>query len=296
MNDRRLNRRLCVPLVLLFCGGGCSFIDRHASAKSRLPLARATPSSDSVTLEIYFARGPLGDATLNGPLWSAVDEQRLSADLRRRLAENGFRAGVVGSHVPDELARLLTLTDQPPPKTDEPIPINLEEEPNVTLRILQARSGKRNEVICSGIYEQLPLLKREENQLGGRTFSQAEGRFGLKSFLNAPNRVQLELVPELHHGEQQPRWVGSDGVLRLDAGKPREVFDELSTRVMLAPGEMLVMTSLPSRPGSLGHYFFTQPTSERPSQKLLVIRIAQGGSDAFFNSEPADAANVPLGH
>lgn len=286
---------LLALVALALCAGGCSFIDRHVAARAKSPLGQTTPSSDSVTLEIFFARGALGDAMINGRLWNEIDEQRLPAELRRKLAENGFRAGVVGSHVPDDLAKLLTLTDKPHPRSDEPQPINLEEEPGVTLRLLQARAGKRNEVVCSGIYDQLPLLELEENQLRGRTFHQAEGRFALKSFSEIRNRVELELVPEVHHGEQLPRWVGADGILRLDAAKPREVFDELRMRVTLAPGEMLVMTSLPSRSGSLGHYFFTQPTSERSSQKLLVIRAAQDSSDALFNNEPTEVADIRFG-
>ena len=83
--------------------------------------------------------------------------------------------------------------------------------------------------------------------------------------------------------------------MRLEPGKRREVFDDLRIRVALAPGEMLLMTTLPERPGSLGHYFFTQPTSERTSQKLLVIRVAHGGGDALFGNEPAEVAEVEIG-
>ena len=283
--DRRYSSTAAL-LAALLCAGGCSFIDRHASADSKSPLTHATPSTESVTLEIFFARGVLGDPTINGALWNEIDEQRLPADLRRKLAENGFRAGIVGGHVPADLARLLTLTDKPVAKTDQPAAVNLEAEPNVTLRLLQARAGKRNEVLCSGNYDQLPLLQRDGEAVRGETFHQADGRLALKIYPDGSNCVQLELVPELHHGEQQPRWVGADGILRLDAGKPREVFDELRMQIPLAPGEMLVMTSLPDRSGSLGHYFFTQPTIERTSQKLLVIRIAKGASESLLHETP----------
>ena len=295
MMDRGSIRGWIAALAGLSFAGGCSFIDRHAAAESKSPLSQSSPSSDSVTVELFFARGPLGDSTINGKLWNEIDEQRLPAELRRKLAANGFRAGIIGSHVPDDLARLLTLTDKPHATESEPVPVDLEADPSVTLRVLQARAGKRNEVLCSGNYEQLPLLERENSQLRGRTFSQADGRLALKLFPDTPNQVQVELVPEIHHGEQQPRWVGADGILRLDAGKPRKVFDELRTRAVLAPGEMLVMTSLPERPGSLGHYFFTQPTSEQVSQKLLVIRIVQGSVDALFSNEPAEPAEIRFG-
>lgn len=285
--------RLVLLLAISLCGAGCSFIDRHATAATKSPLGSTTPSPDSVTLEILFVRAPIGNGTLNQKFWNYIDEQRLSAELRRTLTENGIRTGVVCGQIPDELAKLMTLTDKPTPKRDEPAPVNLlEEEPNVTMRLLQARAGHRNEVICSGSYEQLPLLERRDGQVRGHTFLSADGRMSLKSFPTAANEVDVELVPEIHHGEKQPRWVGSDGVLRLDAGKPREVYDWLRMRFKLSPGEMLVMTNLPDRPGSLGHYFFTQPTSERTSQKLLIIRLSQECKDSQFfpTTETPDAS------
>jgi hypothetical protein len=287
--------RIISMFLIAACAGGCSFIDRHAAAASKSPLERANPSLDSVTLEIFSARGPLGNDAFNTRLWKEIDEQRIPAEVRVKLAESGFRAGIVGGHVPDELAKLLTLTDKPNPKSDEPAPINLEEEPGVTMRLLQARAGKRNEVVCSGQYAELPLLVSKGKDVTGQTYLQADGRFALKSYPDTTNRVQLDLVPEVHHGEQQARWVGGDGIMRLEPGKRREVFDDLRIRVALAPGEMLLMTTLPERPGSLGHYFFTQPTSERTSQKLLVIRVAHGGGDALFGNEPAEVAEVDIG-
>jgi hypothetical protein len=282
-------------LTCLVGSAGCSFIDMHAAAGNPSPLSAAAPSADSVSLEIFFAKAPLGDASINGPLWNEIDEQRLPAETRRRLAQYGIRAGVVGSHVPEALVKLLSLTDKPKPATDEPTPVKFEDEANVTKRLLQTRNGKRNEIVCSGTYDRLPLLQVENEQIGGKTYHLADGRFALKSHAQTSSRVELELVPEVHHGEQQPRWVGADGVLRLDPGKPREVFDDLRTRVPLAPGEMLVMTNLPEHPGSLGHYFFTQPTSERPCQKLLVIRVAGTADDESLSNEPTETASVNFG-
>jgi hypothetical protein len=285
--------RNAIGILTCFVGvAGCSFIDMHAAAENRSPLTVATPSADSVSLEIYFAKAPLGNNTINGTLWNEIDEQRLPAETRRRLARCGIRAGVVGSHVPEALAKLLSLTDKPKPATDEPTPVGAEDDPNVTKRLLQTRNGKRNEVVCSGTYDRLPLLQLEEEQIGGKTYQHADGRFALKSFAQVPCGVELDLVPEVHHGEQQPRWVGADGVLRLDPGKPREVFENLRMRVSLVPGEMLVMTNLPDHPGSLGHYFFTQPTSERTSQKLLVIRVAGTTDSEEFGDEEAKTASL----
>ena len=80
----------------------------------------------------------------------------------------------------------------------------------------------------------------------------------MKSFPQPDGRVRLELVPELHHGQPRQRWIGEQGVLRLDASRPKRTFDDLALSAELAPGAMLVLSSLPNRPGSLGHHFFTE--------------------------------------
>jgi hypothetical protein len=269
-------------LVVLAGGGGCSFIDRHETLEPRSVLAKATPADDTINLEIYFAKTVLNDSALNRSLWTQVDEQRIDADLRKLLAQDGIRVGVLGPQAPPELARMLALTDQPIEKPTDGTPLEVDTEPAVTLRRLQARVGRRNEIVSSNRYDELPLIRRSGEQLTGKTYRGADGRFALRGFTDTGGMVRLELVPELHHGEQQPRWVGTDGVLRLEAGKPREVFQELAVAVTLAPGEMLLMTTMPEKSGTLGHYFFTQPASERPAQKLLVLRPSQAASDELF--------------
>ena len=46
--------------------------------------------------------------------------------------------------------------------------------------------------------------------------------------------------------------------------RPKKVFDQLALKASLAPGEMLIMSSLPDRAGSIGHYFFNQPDADQP--------------------------------
>jgi hypothetical protein len=91
--------------------------------------------------------------------------------------------------------------------------------------------------------------------------------------------VRVELTPELHYGENRQRWIAEQGVFRLDAGQARCLFDKMTVAATLAPGQMLVMASLASRPGSLGHYFFTDQQSGPVEQKLLIVRLAQTQRD-----------------
>ena len=44
---------------------------------------------------------------------------------------------------------------------------------------------------------------------------------------------------------------------------------------------MLIVSSLPNRPGSLGHYFLTT-NDGRLEQRLLIVRLSQTQHDGLF--------------
>ena len=71
--------------------------------------------------------------------------------------------------------------------------------------------------------------------------------------------------------------------MRLEADRPKRIFDNLTLTTELTPGGMLLLSSLPNRPGSVGHHFFTEKVDEgRVEQKLLIIRLAQTQHDGLF--------------
>jgi len=283
---------IIVPwLGALLLAAGCATIEPGTSHKPLL--AQSVPAPDSVTLEVFLARSSGGKQSLD-ELWKEIDEQAFPPELRRQLAQNGIRAGLVGSQVPVELARLLKLNDTPVPK-DAATDVTAEAS-SVSLRLLQLRAGHPAEIQpLEHVYDELPLLTREDGQLRGRTYYKAEGRFSLRAFPEPDGKVRVELTPELEHGEQHQRWVGNDGIMRLDASRSKRIFDELVLAAHLAPGEILVMSSLPDRWGSVGHYFFNEgAATEQPVQKLLVIRAAQAGTDPRFKDEPPKTIDLDI--
>ena len=90
----------------------------------------------------------------------------------------------------------------------------------------------------------------------------------------------------MQFGQSRLRYTGGDdGILRQATLKDREVFDRLRVAVKLAPGEMLVLMSLPDAGSRLGHYFHTVDSSDGPQQKLILIRLAEvPPSDTFANT------------
>lgn len=282
-------RRTWLLLAITALVVGC----KPFTPAAQSPLRPAALSPQSMVLEILFARFPLGDVRANTTLWGDVDEQRLPTDLRLRLQRNGFRVGTIGGHLPAALAQLLELKDGPAPTFDElnTKPVELESDAKVLRRHLQVRPGQRSEVIASEVHPELAVLLADGEQIGGQTYQQAQAMLAIKAFPEPDGRVRLDVVPEMHYGQMRQRWIGQQGMLRLEAGRERRAYDTLSVSTTLAPGHMLVMSSLPNRTGSLGHHFFSENKTGHPEQKLLVVRLVQTQHDADL---PPPAEALPL--
>src|SRR4051812_10422691 len=138
------NLRALVLFVALVSVSGCKLMDEP---RGRSPLLPVASSADAVTLEIFAAPVSQDDSRL-ATLWKEVDEQCLPAELRKKLAQNGFQAGVVGPNVPDVLAELLKVTDRQIP-VEERTRMPLETEPGVALLIVQPRAGERRDLVTS---------------------------------------------------------------------------------------------------------------------------------------------------
>ena len=271
-------------LAALLLPAGCVNL---AVRKGESPLAAPQMSPDSCALDIFFIRFPFNDPQVNGLMWREIDEQHFPAQLRQRLVRNGFRVGLVSGQMPIALSKLMELGDKPAASGELPAtePTEFADQPRVLRRHLQLPAGRRSEIVTSGVYDRLPVLICEAGQLGGQTYHQAQTLLALRTFPQDDGRVRLELMPELHHGEPSGRWVGNQAMMRLETQRPRRVFDEMAVSATLSPGAMLVISSLPQRPGSLGHHFFTED-GERLEQKLLVIRLSQTQHDELSSPPP----------
>ncbi|OHB84091.1 MAG: hypothetical protein A2V98_15105 [Planctomycetes bacterium RBG_16_64_12] len=282
---------------MLAAAGACSTI---SPPQGKSPLARAPMSPDSCVLDIFFVRLPSGDKEANGPMWAEIDEQHLPCELRRRLAQDGFRVGLVGGQMPPKLIEVLELDNKPVPSGDC-IQVNLEDlesAPRVVRRHLQIRAGRTRQIVTSGVSKELPVLLSTADGVCGRSYPEAQGVLSVKALPEPDGRVRLELVPELHYGEYGPRFAGHQHAFRIETTRPHRVFDELAFSAMLTAGDMVVVTSLPNRLGSLGHRFFSQEYSGRDEQKLLVIRLSQTQHEDLYSPKgvlpPEEDAESPI--
>lgn len=259
-----------VALLFAVAPSGCARLD--AARRPILPPAQM--SADSVVLDIFFVRIPQGDPLAGDALWAEIDEQQFPADLRLRLADNGIRAGVLGSQIPPALERLVA---EPPAKNkQDPNEVTrFDAEPKIMQRHLQLRAGMPGEIIARTTPENFALLESQEGEVVGRTYTKGQGVFQVKTYPQADGRVRIELAPELHHDEPKIEYVDHGGAWMHDVRRPRRLFPDLKLAAVLAPGEMIVLTNLLHQEGSLGHHCFAETTSRGVSQKLLIVRLSQ---------------------
>jgi hypothetical protein len=244
-------------------------------------------SPDSVALDMFTVRFPMADAEINGRLWEEIDEQHFPPQLRNRLRQYGFRVGVVGAPVPIELSRLLELTEAPPPTELGTNAVDLQSESTVLRRHLQLPARSPGQIVSSDFYDNLPVFCRDPDTgyVSGGTLKSAQCIFAIHACPEPDGRVRVELVPEVHHGEAKRGFARENGVIRFKAERPKRTFDELTITAVLAPGQMIVLSGLPDRPGSLGHHFLTEDSSGDVEQKLLVIRLSQTQHDPLFGDD-----------
>jgi hypothetical protein len=277
--------RACLLGFALLAAAGCKVVEPHAAAKS--PLAPLAVSPDTITLGVFSAPAPHDDPQF-AELWKLVDEQPLPAELRRRLAANGVRAGLVGPQIPSLLAAALKVTDRRvEQEQSQAVPIDAEAA--VTLRVVQTPAGKRVELAIPRVREQMSLLEAApDGQVRGKTYRKAECRMALRAFRENDGRVRLELTPEVHYGEFKSHVRGSDGMMLWTQEREKRIFTELKVEPVLSAGQMLLVTCRGEQSASAGHQFFTDTSGDKPRPTLWVFRVAQAAPDRAFYDGPKD--------
>jgi hypothetical protein len=284
----------CALAAALMGLPGCVSNDRpRHDGQSLLKKPRLAP--DSVVLEVFSVHFRRDDQELYRSIWQEVDEQAIAADVRRRLGENGFRAGVVTGHLPQAVQHILELSSQPTPEPDADAPqmnvVTFDGRPTVRIQQMRLPARRRGEIAASGTYPSGAPLVYDDGQLHGESYDLCQGMMAVKALPDNDGRVRLEVVPELHHGEAQRRFTTAEGVLNLETGRPRKVFAKLTQEVTLASGDLYVLGSSQAKPGSLGDYFFTAEPGNAAHAKLVFVRLAHSQNDGLFS--PAAPAPAP---
>lgn len=270
---------------------GCRMFPGATMANGRSPLKPAQPSPDSVAVEVLWARFPANDPVFDAAAWREIDETQFEPSVRKELLNNGLRAGVIGGSVPVAIAHVLHQGESPPAETHASALAKNDEltnEPLVHGHVLRLRRNQRTEIQASEVYPTLPLLVSGGAELGGHTYQKAQAVYALRVDPRPDRTALVELTPELQFGDPKLTFTGGDDrFLRQSSLRDRKVFEALRLSVRLAPGEMLLLMSLPDAGSRLGHYFHTADSADGPQQKLILIRLAEvPPSDTFAAATP----------
>ncbi len=278
----RAKRFLAISLLAASLQGCTAWETVQTSETTLLPQTRM--SRDTVVLEMQTLAIP--DSTTSEEseeLWRQLDEQHLDRDLRRRLAENGFRSGLLGTHVPAPLRNLLDAQSTTSEKRWEQL--ESARENSLGHRRLQARAHHRYEIVSSPTRDSCVVLKSLDGSLTGETLFNAQCRFGLRAHPRGDGDVRIELTPEIHHGPLEQKWTGNDGAFQPLVSRRKETFDDLKIDTVLGPGDVLLLTCT-DVPKGIGELFFLDDGPTAPKQgDVLLIRVAQTQQDDLFAEE-----------
>jgi hypothetical protein len=263
---------------------GCAPLDVGKKAANALPSGRLPP--DAVVLDLAFVRVRAADANGYDAIWAAADEQRLGAEARTALANNGLRVGVLGQQLPPRLRELIDATPKLLPQLSEGQPDELDLAGS--RQHLPVRAGHRTVVTASKVFPSLPVLLSENGSVRGYQLADARCTLSLKAYPQGDGRVKLSITPEIEHGQLKERWGGSEGMMIQQTSQERLTLDRLSFDALLTPGQTLLLSTTPDIKG-LGEYYFSQQIGGAIDRRLLLIRFSQTQFDGLFAPEQTSA-------
>lgn len=111
---RGISSRACLQMAVMPCAclfllfAGCTFLNSSAPVGNKSPLRPFEPNEHQAALEITTLHLPKQTPEEREQLWSGIDELAIDPELRRQLALNGFRIGILRGVNPPALEEMIT--------------------------------------------------------------------------------------------------------------------------------------------------------------------------------------------
>lgn len=283
---------LCIAVIIVLCGCRPNMFLSTPNTNTPLQddsflLSGRVSSADTVAVEVFYVRCPYGDSMLNTDLWKDVDEQAFSPKLRRALAANGIRVGLIGNQLPSSFLQILkSRDDENPNQIVTTIRLGeMSDTPHLMRKTISARNGQRNEINVSDIKSEATVLFTEGGTLGGETFTQSQGVLVIRTQTCGDGSVNVEMSPEVQYGQARQTFSYDAGSVTMETARPKRTFDSLRSSVNMKPGQVVVMTCVPDTGTNIGSFFFTGDETEAPYQKLLCLRILQTQHNDMYTQD-----------
>lgn len=281
----------CLIVALASCA---HWSQDTAPESSKSLLAPPKMSPDSVVVETVVVRFPQERSQVLDTIWSTVDEALFSMELRRHLADNGLRAGVLLGDLPTEVRnRLEELSDSSRTSTLEQAGLAADIESHANR--FQCRAGVRKEIhVRQEQHEPLVVISNREGHLEGASYEQATMLWDMRTIPHGDGKATLKLLPEIQHGDARKTFVSNGAGLRPEMRRDQQKWPQLELVAQLRPGQILVISSngQPTAP-NLGKAFFTTRTVEQTEERvLLLVKLSATQLDDLFAPEQVEAAQA----
>ncbi len=302
----RMLIRCLVFAALTLAISGCANWKSKELETIRFPQYKMSP--DSVALELAVAQIDPQQQVDFDQLWLQLDEQKLALETRKRLDQNGLRAGVLPNQVPTTLCQLIQ-PQQPNHERLDTWQLQLLDQgkldPASRLLIhkkVQIRAGEAKDIPSSDFVPESSWVVRNGNLQSVGVGTDVRGTWNLTTHPNGDGSVRLIVTPQLHHGKIRSEIGVAEGGFLFQARQKIQKLQELKFDVTLQPGETLMIAATPDLT-DLGELFFTpwitadevseakSPESvsrqamlwsEQGSQRMLLVRLVHTQMDDLF--------------
>lgn len=271
--------RRWLPFLAIIAGmyvsGGCSLFPTGTAiqnVRSKRPtLPPIQTAHDAVQLEVFFVDRPADDPLLGPTLWREVDQiAAIPAETRELLNQNGFQIGHAGSNPPLAVQKILGLVN------DYSSTETGNGKPMVGLR-KRLPPGMETEVQASTPIHKCQIKVVEGQRTKTYDYEQVRCMFRLKSARLRDGWIRIDFQPEIHHGELKVRTTSTSEGWTYQNRQNIDVRHAQQFSLTMNVGEIAIITASADHPESMGECFFRRDEDGEKTQRLLIVRVADGG-------------------
>jgi len=263
--------------MLLSFACGCSQWNATSASGGVPQLPIPKMSRDSIGIEVATVTVDAERLYMLDEIFSRLDEQVIPPESRQLLALNGFRAGVLGVQLPENLKLLLLETSdrQLHPTADT-------QQYQDQLKYIQCRSDTPREVKLWKAPRDIATKFNNGEFESADDLKEANCHVRVTGTPLDSMSATIRIVPEIAYGPLRQQYVVQDNAFHIEAKRDIMEYDQLTMELSLRSGEVLMVTC-DNVPEKLGHSFFVDPV--HGSQKLLLIRLSQTQVANYFEDD-----------
>jgi hypothetical protein len=263
MELRELKRitALCLAVSAALVAVGCRNLKVNEKPTVGIALPKSQMESDSVAVRVAIAELDELQESSFRKFIETTDSQKISLPMRQRLDENGIRVSVISSVNSAQLQRLLAPLELKHEWLSEQEIELLEAgklEPVHRLTGQRHVEKKRGESFCIEVSPVQPSATWRVH-VGERTYGDratlAQCQVRVTSWPQPDGSVQLQFMPEIHHGRKLSRIGVSDRNLAVEERRDIKEFRSLAFDVSIQPGETVIVAPT-GKLERLGKLFF----------------------------------------